>query len=227
MEVYTRMAAAAAGYGETVEDFLRAELPHVWHDAYLAMTPGRRVNLSVIPRGTFEYFYDDHDTLVATGVVPDELNVESRVVAVIGTSSPEPRPRDDSRLRGWLGPTDNTFGKAWDKGHFIAHTIGGAVKGWELNVFVQRRDLNRGWSAAGSRYRAMEKYCAGNAGVLCWSRPVYSDGSAMPLQIEFGVLKRDGELWVETFDNWWAEGEFAAWLNRRRGRSRGPVTTSE
>jgi len=29
------------------------------------------------------------------------------------------------------------------KGHFIAHSIGGAVDGWELNVFVQRRELNR------------------------------------------------------------------------------------
>jgi hypothetical protein len=214
------MVAAAARYGETVEEFLRAELPHVWLHAYLAMTPGRQVNISVITRGTFDYIYDDQDTLIATGAVPDGPNLESRVVAVMGSSAPDPRRRDDSRLRGWLGPTDSTFGKAWDKGHLIAHTIGGAVKGSELNVFIQRRDLNRGWSAAGRRYRAMESYCAANAGVLCWSRPVYTDCSAMPLQIEFGILKPNDELWVETFENWWAEGEFTEWLNGRAARIR-------
>ena len=38
----------------------------------------------------------------------------------------------------------------------------------------------------------------------------------MPLQIELGVLKEDDELWVETFENWYAEGEFLSLLNRRR-----------
>ena len=168
---------------------------------------------------TFDYFYDDQDTLVATGVIPDEPNLESRLVAVIGFSAPDPRRRDDARLRGWLGPTDKTFGRAWDKGHFIAHSIGGAVKGSELNVFIQRRDLNRGWSAAGRRYRAMEHYCATHPGVLCWSRPIYTDDSAMPLQLEFGVYRADGMLWVETFENWWAEGEFYDWHHcKRRNR---------
>lgn len=219
-DVYQRMIAAAARYGEPVREFLRAELPHVWHEAYVAAAPGRQVNLGVVTRGTFEYIYDDQDTFVATGVVLDELNLESRVVAVIGTSAPDLRRRDDYRLRGWLGATEETFGKAWDKGHFIAHSVGGAVMGSELNVFVQRRDLNRGWSPAGRRYRAMETYCATRSGILCWSRPMYSDGSAMPLQLEFGILKEDGELWVETFDNWWADGEFYEWLHRKRGRRR-------
>lgn len=147
---------------------------------------------------------------------------ESRLVAAFGLSAPQPRRRDDARLRGWVGPTDNTFGRAWDKGHFIAHSIGGSVVGWELNVFVQRRDLNRGWSPAGRRYRQMEQYCAANPGSLCWSRPIYCDDSAMPLQIELGVLKTDATLWVETFENWYADGEFSAILERRRRRSAGP-----
>lgn len=215
------MATEAARYGEIVADFLRAELPHVWNDGYLAMTPGRQPNVDAITRGTFDYIYDDQDTLVASGLVPSQHNVESRVVAVIGTSAPDLRRRDDSRLRGWLGPTEDTFGKAWDKGHFIAHSIGGAVEGSELNVFIQRRDVNRGWSDAGKRYCSIEKYCASNPGVLCWSPPIYTDGSAMPLQVELGVVKVDGELWVDTFENWYAEGEFQAWLNRsRRPRAR-------
>ena len=73
----------------------------------------------------------------------------------------------------------------------------------ELNVFVQRRDLNRGWSVAGKRFRSMEKYCFSNPGTFCFSRPIYSlaDGSSKPVAVEFGVLKADGELWVEVFDN--------------------------
>ncbi|HEX6086089.1 MAG TPA: hypothetical protein VF266_16270 [Thermoanaerobaculia bacterium] len=216
MEIYTRMVAAAAKHGETVAQFLRVELPHVWHEAYVAMTPARRLNVGIITRGSFDYYYDDQDTLIATGEIADEPNLESRLMAVLGITAPDARHRDDSRLRGWLGPTDGTFGRAWDKGHFIAHSIGGAVAGSELNVFIQRRDLNRGWSPAGRRYRAMETYCATHPGVLCWSRPIYTDDSAMPLQIEYGILKTDGELWVETFDNWWAEGEFHAWRERRR-----------
>ena len=93
------------------------------------------------------------------------------------------------------------FGPGWDKGHFIAHSIGGAVDGLEANVFVQRRDLNRGWSVAGKRFRQMEQYCVLNPGTLCFSRPLYADQTAKPAFVEFGVLKRGGELWVESFDN--------------------------
>lgn len=71
----------------------------------------------------------------------------------------------------------------------------------ELNVFVQRRDLNRGWSTEGRRYREMEKYCVLHPGTFCFSRPLYADETAIPAFLEFGILKPDGELWVECFDN--------------------------
>jgi hypothetical protein len=47
----------------------------------------------------------------------------------------------------------------------------------------------------------MEKYCAANAGVLCWNRPIYADPSAKPIQIEFGIVRTADDLWVEVFDN--------------------------
>ena len=43
-----------------------------------------------------------------------------------------------------------------DKGHFIAHAIGG---GLDMNIFSQARDLNRGISEQGKVYRLMERYC--------------------------------------------------------------------
>lgn len=165
------------------------------------MPPPRMTNISVISRGTFDYIFDDYASLEATGAVEPDAVTESRVVAVIGLSAPVPRKRDDSRLRGWVGKTEATWGQEWDKGHFIAHSIGGAVRGWELNVYVQLRALNRGWSEAGRRYRQMEEYCSARAGVLCWNRPIYDDPSAKPARIEFAVLKDDGEVWAEVFDN--------------------------
>ncbi len=156
--------------GQDVIAGLKEELPYVWVDAYLVMMP-RATNIVQFRYGTFEYLYDDYATLEATGAVPHDPNIEARLVAVSGCSSPQKRKRDDYRLKGWVGATERTFGTGWDKGHFIAHSIGGAVDQAEVNVFVQRRDLNRGWSTAGKRFREMEKYCELNSGTFCFSRP--------------------------------------------------------
>ncbi len=175
-------------------EYLRRELPYLWLDAYSAMTR-RRTNVVIFTQGSFDYVYDDYASLEASGAVDPDENIEARLVGAIGFSRPNPRRRDDSRLRGWVGPTGATFGGQWDKGHFIAHSIGGAVDGLEANVFLQRRTVNRG------AYRRMERYCAANAGVLCFSRPLYSDESARPSDVEFGILKPTGELWIEVFSN--------------------------
>ena len=110
--------------------------------------------------------FDHYTMLEATGVVPYDAKSEGRLVAVSGRSTVRKGKRDDYRLKGWVGATEKTFGPGWDKGHFIAHAIGGAVDQAEVNVFVQRRDLNRGWSAEGRRYRDMERYCELNPGRL-------------------------------------------------------------
>jgi hypothetical protein len=104
-------------------------------------------------------------------------------------------------LKGWVGPTERVLGKAWDKGHYIAHSLGGAVEGVEANVFVQRRDLNRGWSPDGKCFRTMEECCRMRAGTFCFARPIYLNGTARPAFLEFGLLKENDELWVERFDN--------------------------
>ena len=191
---YTDLLVEARVGPESVQQHLRRELSYLWRDQYLEMTP-RQTNILVFPHGTFDYFYDDYASLEATGVVKPDGVTEARLVAAVGISRPGHRSRDDGRLRGWVGPTGRTFGDAWDKGHFIAHSIGGAVDGLEANVFLQLRRVNRG------EYRRMERYCADNPGVLCFARPLYDDASARPAQVEFGVLKTDGELWVERFEN--------------------------
>ena len=163
----------------------------------------RPTKISRIRSGSFEYLYDDLATLEATGEVPVSPTAEARLVAVFGRSSPRQarRSRDDYRLRGFIGRTEAEFGSLWDKGHYIAHSIGGAVTGMEANVFIQRRALNRGWSEEGKAYRVMEQYCHQTPGVFCFSRPLYNDDTSKPTFVEFGVLRGVRDLWVEMFDN--------------------------
>ena len=47
----------------------------------------------------------------------------------------------------------------------------------------------------------MERYCAENRGMFCLSRPHYVNATDRPSKIDFGLLRPDGSLWVETFDN--------------------------
>lgn len=197
---YQSIIEASAFTGAGVIEFLLEELPYLWRDAYVLMTP-RETNIVRWQRGTFEYIYDDYASLEAVGTVPYDPSAEARLVAALGRSEPRKTARDDSRLKGWVGATEKMFGRAWDKGHFIAHSIGGAVDGLEANVFVQRRDLNRGWSVAGKRFREMEKYLVVNPSTFCFIRPLYTDQSAKPAFLEFGLLKSDGTLWLECFDN--------------------------
>lgn len=193
---YTNALVAAKSSSAELREHLRDELTHLWFEAYRQMTR-RPTNVVTFTHGSFDYLYDDYATLEAAGVVRVDETSESRLVAAVGLSQPTrvSRRHDDGRLRGWVGPTSGTFGAGWDKGHFIAHSIGGAVDGLEANVFLQRSHVNRG------AYRAMERYCAAHPGVLCFSRPLYSDSSSRPTQVEFGVLRPEWSWWIQVFDN--------------------------
>jgi hypothetical protein len=177
--------------------FLAEELPHIFHEQYLLMTP-RQTNLCRYFFKDFEYIYDDYSQLEATGVVPYSPTIESRVVAVLGKSRPTSIARDASRLKGWVGQTEKYLGTNTDKGHFMAHQIGG---GLEVNIFAQRRDINRGRSDRGKVFRSMEKYCARHPATFCFNRPIYADDTSRPVFFEFGVLMESGDLWVERFEN--------------------------
>jgi hypothetical protein len=134
------------------------------------------------------------------GEVTDDT-IESRTIAAFGISMPGNKKRDDSRLRGWVGKTNIVFGKKWDKGHFIANSIGGEIDGCEMNVFIQNRRLNRGWSDEGKKFREMEKYCFKNPGTFCFHRPIYIGPTLKPFFLEYGILMPDNKLWIAYFDN--------------------------
>lgn len=168
------------------------ELPHSWLSSYKDMS-GRKVNVYLLNYWPFTCMFDL--------IEEKDSQFDSRVVCIFGRSAPTKVHRDDFRLRRLLGSTEKNFGSRKDKGHFIGHSFGGRVLGTEANVFIQRRDLNRGWSADGRLFRRMEGYCATFTGTFCFSRPLYSDDSAYPSFLEFGIIRHDGSIWVECFNN--------------------------
>jgi hypothetical protein len=201
IDYHELLASAHANTVDEAASFLAEELPYEWRDEYVAFCD-RQTDIVRIQHGTFEYIYDDYRSLEKKGLVPPSPTAEARVVGVCGMSAPLAKPgRNDTRLRGWIGRTEKLVGKRWDKGHFIGHSLGGVVDGFEANVYWQRRDLNRGWSAEGKKYRRMETFCTANPGTFCFCRPIYADDTSRPTMIEYGVLREVNDLWVACFDN--------------------------
>ena len=176
---------------------LREELSDRWVHSYMQMTPD--------PDLIREYDdiceFDDQGVTYIFDVgfrfnhvaVPANRVVDGRVIAAHCVSRPPERLRDTARMRGYGRPPED-----YDKGHFIAHSIGG---GLDPNVFTQRTEINRGWSGLGKLYRKMERYAAEHPGTFCFSRPVYCDAGSVPVEIDYGVLVGAQRLWVETFPN--------------------------
>lgn len=191
---YAEIMRAARESGEAVDAFLVAELPLCWENRYLAMAV-RPSHILVFRYGTFDYIFDSYQDAEKFEPASGASPVEARLVAAIGTSAPPSSPRDDSRLRGMVLSQMPGTETPWDRGHFIAHAIGGRVDGNEANVFLQLRSVNRG------PYRSLEAYCKVRPGTLCFSRPIYVDTSAHPAGVEFGILQADGNLRVEFLHN--------------------------
>lgn len=104
-------------------------------------------------------------------------------------------------MRKYIGASTKVFthfGKHYDKGHFIAHYSGGPI---DINLFPQRRDVNRGWSEEGKRYRTMERHIASHPGTFVFSRPIYKDYSCCPHFIEFGYCDEAMNTVVDAFSN--------------------------
>jgi len=185
-------------YNEVVKEFYNT-LPVIWIKSYKTFSP-RLTDICTVSNGSFHFIFDDTPTDYEDST-NSSIRYDSRIVAAYGISSPQTLKRDDGRLRGWIGKTEEIYGKSWDKGHFIAHSIGSAVDRNELNVYPQKRALNRGWSPQGKIYRKMERYCFENKGIFCFNRPIYLDETFRPTFLEFGVLMNDNVLWIELFDN--------------------------
>lgn len=182
---------------EDAIEILWEKLPDMWCEKYRKMTLTETNILQFTDNG-FEYLFDFSSELVTEGIVPNNQASEDRVVAVFGRSQPSHRKRDKNRMKGFLGPSSKVFGDNYDKGHFLGHAFGG---GLDVNLFPQLRDINQGLSTRGKLFQSMEKYCYENPRMFCFNRPIYCDLSWRPHMIEFGILTKEMNFWVEIFEN--------------------------
>ena len=188
---------SVVGFGQGIGD--------AWATEYSAWAEPDPDNLVVIDPGNgFSYLFD------LAGTLSGECRSRTpRVVGVWGLSQPGAKGRDHSRMRGH--PRPRRAGD--DRGHLISCAAGG---GYDINLVPMDAALNRGWSAEGSRLRALERKAAAAPGTLFFIRPVYQDGTDRPSRFEAGA--QDGEnLLVEAFLNgaeWSAPMRSAATLRQ-------------
>ncbi|MFI5165158.1 MAG: DNA/RNA non-specific endonuclease [Thermoanaerobaculales bacterium] len=211
---YTRFVAEAKAPSiEELATFLEAELPYEWVDAYRLVTD-YDPNIWRIRVESFEYLFDHVTELVQRNDLATEDAGDDRVVAVHGRSNPGVEPRPESILRGAPRGAAEVLpdlgAKGYDRGHLMAHSIGGSTF---INIFPQLSGVNRGKSKHGREFRAMERYCSKHPGTYCFARPIYDGPTFLPAALEYGVLKQDGELWVRLFPNV-ADPEDVAAMNR-------------
>lgn len=186
------LAALRSETYETIVAAINDDMPHAWLARYERMCIGP-TNVLVVAEHGFSYLFDFSAELIANGALPAVPGREDRVVVAFGQSGRPAGARPKSRIAGFPGSDERG-----DRGHFLAHAAGGGV---DINLFHQDAALNRGWSPEGERYRVMERYVARAPGIFCFSRPIYSDETARPSHIEFGVLRLDHTFWVELFAN--------------------------
>ncbi len=158
-----------------------------WCDEYSAQCPDAA--LSEINLGLAVFVFD---------------HTYKRVLLAYAVSVPQLMARDKGRMRGFPdvnATVRRVLGeKAFpaDRGHFLGHASGGEL---DINLFPQRRELNRGWSAEGKAFRAMERHVVQHLGSFFYHRALYDDDTWIPRALEYGVLLEDSSWWVATFRN--------------------------
>lgn len=192
-------APLVSDYKEFAE-YLQKSLYDEWTSKYKKMTQ-MVTNILPVERVDDFGFLFDRQSYSDDCDQNDDFD-EDRIVVVYGFSKKSKVKRNDkeisSRYKGYLKGAWNWTDTETDRGHFMGHSLGGNL---DANLFPQRADINRGHSERGKIYSKMEQYCANNEGTFCFSRPIYCDFSTRPFVLEYGVLKQDGTLWVESFDN--------------------------
>jgi len=182
---YPALSRAALSGPDRLARLVRS-LNAAWSDAYRSMTPA--ANLYEFGPEPWTFLFD-----FATETGAPQWD---RTVAAWGQSVPGRRPRDESYQRGYPGPGGRAD-RPLDKGHLVPHQIGGE---FGQNIFPQDRELNRGWSEQGRRYRALEREAGATPGTFFFCRLVYTDETDFPAWVELGILRAQ-ELHVDRFRN--------------------------
>jgi hypothetical protein len=160
-----------------------------WAQDHMSSTQAEPEDLVTIDPGNgFNYLYDLAGTLRGR-----DSSHTPRVIGVWGLSQTSVGRRDKARMRGHPRPRRTRD----DRGHLISCAAGG---GYDINLVPMDAALNRGWSAAGARFRSLERIAATRPGTLFFIRPVYRDATDRPYRFEVGA-QRDQMLLTEVFIN--------------------------
>jgi hypothetical protein len=184
-------------YNNTVKAFINLLIP-VWKQKYSLMgshTP--YIDNMVYP--TFSILYDNFGLYCQEEVeLSSDDYVEDRAIVAFARSA---QSSGDRKMNDYYMQGDSQRKRAdknTDRGHFIAHAIGGDII---ANIFPQSRVINQGRSERGKMYVSMESYLRKNEDVFCFSRPIYFDFFNRPYLLEYAYLTKDFELRFEVFDN--------------------------
>lgn len=188
---YDSLAAANLGGATRDRKAFRRAVVAQWIDRYAASTPWSP-DIVEIALGPMVYLFDKAPSERAGPAAAD-----ARVIGVWGHPANATRPRDRARQQRFLPDSVRWSRAGRDRGHFIAHSLGG---GMDINFFPQAVNLNRGRTPEGSRWRQLERRAGAFAETLVLLRPIYDSASWVPRWLDFGVVV-DDELDVETFDN--------------------------
>jgi hypothetical protein len=168
----------------------------VWIDLYIDRA-GYSDDITLQYYYKYAYIFDDTSTALQNGY--HEYS-QPRVLGAFGISHGEVDKKNRKIMRRHPNASvagTKLSGLAYDNGHFMSHLSGGSI---DLNLFPQRRDVNRGWSEW-RRYRDMERFVCNNPGTFAFSRPIYDDLTIVPSQLEYGYYDLDLNVHFETFPN--------------------------
>ncbi len=172
--------------GRIAPEELGGRLSLAWSESYRSQLPA--CSLLEFDSDDAKFLFD-----LASAVGAGQAD---RTIAAWGHSRRAPRPRDESYQRGYPSPGGRAV-RPLDKGHMVAHAAGGT---FGPNMFPQDRELNRGWSTEGRRYRALEREIAKTPGTFFFCCLLYADDTDFPAAVELGLLRSDS-LHVERFRN--------------------------
>lgn len=139
--------------------------------------------VTVEPGDGFTYLFD------ATVDAPAD-KPPPRVIAGWGETRQPTGKRDRRFLAGFPLPPSHAL---IDRGHLIARSAGGGDS-FGLNLIPQERDLNRGHSAQGRRWRALERLAATSPRTPVLVRAVYGPPSDTPSKLEYLLVATDGPV---------------------------------
>lgn len=157
--------------------------------AYRAQWGAQQV-LDKFEFGGLLYAFDSTPSAHTTLTAP-----ANRVLAAWGSVQPHVRFGDRRTLRRFPLPA---IDRRFDRGHLIALSAGA---GDYVNLVPQDPSLNRGWSKAGKRWRALERRLVADPGAFAFVHVHYCDLTDVPDRFDYLVIGTDRTVEMESFSN--------------------------